>query len=135
MSDLGDLKDQSNTVLFRCQTVFPFTLFPSEIEVTQNRIDIKYGLFFFTYQVMPLLIKDLINIVTTNNLFFGNVTFEIRNFEQNPTPISFLRKEDSIKLKNIVVGLIETAQADLDLPAVNAQQKKVIEEIGTSPTA
>lgn len=46
--ELNSLADNSQRTVFRCHTVFPFTLFPDTIVVDQNKVDIIYGKLFFS---------------------------------------------------------------------------------------
>lgn len=134
MANLQDLEEQATTVLFRCRTVFPFTLFPTTIEVTSTRIDISYGLFFFSKEKVSVLIQDLANIMVISDLLFASVIFQTKILKENPEQVKFLWNHAGLELKQIVLGLMEAKQANMDIPTLNAHQKKTIQHIGTSPS-
>ncbi len=128
------LLNESNTLLFSCYTLFPFTLFPSKIEISETRVEIIYGIFFFANQSVSILIQDIINVVVSTNIFFGSVHFEIKGFTKNPPAVHRLSKQDAIKIKQIVTGLIEMKQAHVSLEEAAGNKKTLIQEIGTAPT-
>lgn len=134
MANLQQLEEQATTILFRCRTVFPFTLFPTTIEVTPTRIDISYGLFFFSNEKVSVLIQDLANIMVVSDLLFSSVIFQTKTLKENPDQVKFLWNHAGLELKQIVLGLMETKQAQIDIPEVDSMQKKTIQQIGTSPS-
>jgi hypothetical protein len=133
MIDLETLIEKSETLLFRCKTVFPFQLFPTIIEITESRIDIKYGIFFDTYQTVPVLIQNLMNVVVTTGAFFGSVEFEMKAPTYRPAAISYLKKNDVMKIKQIVTGLIQIKQEEIEL-STSLTKRHLIRKIGASPT-
>lgn len=132
MTKLDQLERESSNLLFRCHSVFPFSLFPTTIEVTATRVDVKYGVFFGSHEYVSILIDDLVNVVVSTNLFFGTARFEIKNFEKNPPVILYLWKEDAVKLKQVVTGMIESRNAKIDTSRLNTAQKEMIQRIGAS---
>jgi hypothetical protein len=131
-TDLEELEEKSNNILYRCQTVFPFKFFPTTVEITQTRIDIKYGIFIFSNQIIPVLISDLVNVVVTTNLFFSNLRFEMKILEKSPPSISYLLNDDALRIKQIVTGLIEANSAQIPLKRVNLQERDLLQSIGTT---
>lgn len=105
---IEQVQQKANTVLFSTRTVFPFTLFPDVIIITEASVEIIYGLFFFSTERFPIPIAHLKTVTLSTNLFFGTLTFEIAGFETNPPQVRFLPKADALKAKNILNGLIMT---------------------------
>lgn len=128
------LLDESNTLLFSCYTLFPFTLFPSKIEISETRVEIIYGIFFFADQRVSILIQDIINVVVSTNIIFGTVSFEIKGFTKNPPAVHRLSKQDALKIKQIVMGLIEMKQAQVSFEQAEGKNQVLIQEIGTAPS-
>lgn len=135
MKNLDQLEEQANHVLFRCQTVFPFTFFPNTIEVTETRVDIHYGIFFFSTVYRPVLLKDILNVRVSTNLLFGKIDFELTNYEQNPEPVGWLWKSDAIRLKNIITGILDAVKQDVDLSKIQSDDLETLESIGKSEIA
>ncbi len=122
----------SGKVIFQCQTVFPFTLFPTTVEVTPTRVNIEYGVFFLSHRRVSILIVDLVNAVVSTNIFFGTLQLEIRYFESNPAPVRFLPKNDAVKLRQIITGLIEAKDKNIQLGKLTPKRKKDLRKIGKS---
>lgn len=131
------VQQKSNTVLFTAKTLFPFTLFPDTVIITEAAVEIIYGLFFFSSQRFPIPITSLKTVSLSTNLLFGTLSFEITGYEQNPPQVSFIPKSQAIKAKNILNGLIMTTvpeytQVPQGAPKSKAEWKtnKQLEDIG-----
>lgn len=130
---IAQLKRENTQLLFRCQTVFPFTLFPTTIEVTQRRINLHYAGSFMANSLVPIMIDDVLNITASTGLVFGSIGFELRFSEKNLEPIAFLHKRDVIELKQIILGLIEVNRRHVNLDQLpKAERRQYIETIGAS---
>lgn len=112
---LKKLQQKSSRVLFRCKTIFPFTLFQDKIEVTPTRVSLVYGTFFWSAKTFPILITDIVNARVHTNPFFGALEIEIFNREQNPAKITFLRRKHALQAKQIIIGLVEAKRRGLHL--------------------
>lgn len=133
------VQEKTSSVLFTAKTVFPFTLFPDLIIITEASVEIIYGLFFFSKERFPIPISSLKTVSVTTNLFFGTLAFEITGFEKNPPRVSFLPKEQALKAKNILNGLIMTSVQEFssidhktEIPSRQPEWKKTeqLEDIG-----
>lgn len=133
-TELEKLSDSANTKLFSCKTVFPFTLFPDEIYVDKTKVTIAKKVFFLSKNVKTILIKDIRFIDVGTSPFFATLSIEIINYEQNPAPIRFLKRNDAIKMHDIISGMIAVKAEHIDLEDIS--RKKIVEEattIGSSP--
>jgi hypothetical protein len=136
---IGELSDRAAKELIKIKTVFPFTLFPTELIVDEIKVTIiTRGL--FTKNYFPILLKDLKTVSVWHDLFFGSLTFEISGFEQNPGIVKFLKRNEAIKAHQIIVGLTtvmkEKADKSLnDLPTDEKAEKLItIGGTSTEPT-
>lgn len=129
------LERENTQPLFVCRTVFPFTLFPTTIEVTQRRVTIQYGLGFMASQTMPILVDDIFNVIVTTGILFASVQFELRFLENNPEVVQYLQKHDALELKRVLMGLIEVNRRKVDLQPLSSRDKRrYIRQVGTSTT-
>lgn len=129
--DLSDLKKSSQEVLFSCKTVFPFTLFPTRVEVTPTKVSIEYRPTPFYSRFFSVLIKDLVNVNATTNLFFGTVYFDILSFENNQERVRFLWRDDALKLKDTVMGLLTVESSkDTKPDEISSKDTKTIQQMG-----
>src|SRR5437016_1129422 len=88
---------ESHEVIYKTTNIFPFDFFPDEIIVTRNKVDLVYGLFFFSKEVFPIMIPNIYSITVDHDLFFASIDFKLIGFSENPTKIKFLKKADAIK--------------------------------------
>ncbi|MBP9820463.1 hypothetical protein KBC79_07060 [Candidatus Woesebacteria bacterium] len=119
---LQQLASSSEKVLYRCQTVFPFTLFPDAIVVTPSKVDIVYHHFFFMKSVHSLLIDNILTLRLSTGPFFASIEFEVKGYEQNPPEVTYLPKHSALKTQEIIVGLIAAKQEGVDLKKIKKKQ-------------
>lgn len=128
---LQALRKNADVELFSCTSIFPFTLFPDTVSIDANKVDITHRLFFFSKNIRTLLIEDIRFVNVTTNLFFAKLHFEVVGYEKNPDPVRFLSKEDALKAKQIITGLIATNKKDISLKNVKKKTiKKSAQKIG-----
>ncbi len=135
LQKLEQLKYTENRTLYRAKTVFPFRIFPTEIIITENSVEIVSYTFFYTKQVFPMLIKDIKNVQASTDMFFSSLTFELSGYETNPPDVSFLPRNAGILIKRIIKGLLVCQQKGIDLTPLEPSQivDKII-EIGAANT-
>lgn len=135
LQQIEALTKDTHRNLYRISTVFPFKIFPTEIVVSENSIDLIYHYFFFSQQTFPMLTKDIRNVKSSHSLFFSAVEFEVTGFEKNPPRIRWLPHDAAITIKRLVMGLLICQQKKIDLSVVDTSQivDKII-EIGSAQT-
>jgi hypothetical protein len=130
---LETLFQKASRTLFRAKSVFPFDPFPDEVIIDDNKVDIVYGLFFFTKKVFTIPIHTLNGAVATADLFFGTLTIEISGYNENPQPVRFLRGADAMRARRLINGLIIAYKEGVDIELIETERlRKTIEEIGTA---
>lgn len=111
------------------KAVFPFTLFPDEVVVTRNQVDIVYRTFFFTNRVFPIQMKDILNVVLTNSPFFSALTFEIRGYEKNPRTITYLPKSAAQEAQQLIMGIVTCYKHNIDISKLSAAE--ILQQVAT----
>jgi hypothetical protein len=133
---LDDLVSKSRRILYRTKTVFPFDLFPDEIIIDENKVDIIVKPFFYTENIFPVLLKNIHGVTINSSLFFASLSFEVIGMENDPGEIRFLWSNDAYKIKRIVTGLTIAIKEGLDLSKIPAEELVTkVEEIGKSRNA
>ncbi len=123
----------SRRILFKTRTIFPFDLFPDELIIDENKIDIISGLFFFSKDVFSIPIGNISGVNSSFDLFFGQLRIEAWGLNKNPLPIRFLTKKDAQKARRIISGLILTTKNEIDLKSVPlAKAQMRLEQIGVA---
>lgn len=128
---LDELVAKSQRILYKTKTVFPFDLFPDEIIIDENKIDIIVKPFFYTENIFPILLKNIHGVNINATLFFASITFELTGIEANPGEIRFLWQQDAYKIKRIVTGLTAAVKEGIDLSQIPQEELVAkVEEIG-----
>jgi len=115
------------------KSTFPFTLFPDEIIVDETKVSIHTHYFFATKQVRSVEFKDIFNVTIQQGVVFANMTIADRFFSQEPINTPYLKKNDAIKARRLIQGLILASKEGIkihDLPYDELMQK--LERIGKS---
>ncbi len=127
----NELVTKSNQVLYRAKSMFPFDIFPDEIIVSKDKVDIIYGIFFYSRQVFPLKLDNIESVILDYDLFFGSVEFKVTGFKDYQDRIRFLRKHDALMLKRIIMGLVICHREQVDITRIDIDEaRKKLEEIG-----
>lgn len=135
-SKLDQTEIGAHRILFRARTVFPFDLFPDEIVIDENKVDLVYGVFFWSRQVVSVSINDLNGAISMTNIFFGSLELEVRGYDRNPIPIKYLWNKDANRARRIVNGLVACVKQGVDTSNLNLKSAKdKIEDIGSAREA
>lgn len=132
-SKLQKAEIKAHRILFRAKAVFPFDLFPDEIVIDENKVDLVYGIFFFSRQVISVSINDLNGAISVTNLFFGSLQLEIRGYDHNPLPIRYLWNHEAERARRIINGLVACWKQQIDTSSLNLKSALAkIENIGSA---
>lgn len=135
-SEVAKLKSvvtESNRVLFRAKTVFPFDLFPNELVVQENKVDINYGLFFYSKTLISMPIANINMASASTSIFFGTLSIEIEGNNENPNKVTFLSATDAVRARRFINGLVLCYKDNIDLSSLDLDYvKKKVEEIGST---
>lgn len=131
--ELDKLADMTEGRLFAFSSVFPFDFFPNQIIIEQKQIVIIYRQFFWSSQEYHVLIEDILTPIVENGVFFSTLKLQLGpgGFQQDPPPISFLKKAEASKAKRIIVGLLICHKEKIDFSGMKPSEiVKKVEEIG-----
>lgn len=129
LSKLDLLHKRATSVLFTCDTLFPFDLFPDTLLIDYNKVDIIYRHFFGNNHTVSIPIGQL-NYVGVQSVFFlSTLKLETTGLEQNPEPLVSLRTKDAVLAKNLIFGLMAAEKHGIDLSNMPREEmlQKLIE--------
>lgn len=109
-------RDVSNDriVLFKCKTVFPFTLFPDEIIIDKKKVSIIRDN-FLTRHIDTINIVDVLKASLFHGPFFGSLELTTRFYSQKPIKFTHLKKADALTARSLIQGLIIATEKKMDL--------------------
>ena len=106
---------KSHEVLAEATTAFPFTLFPDTVTLDRAKLTIAHREFFASGEVMSIRIEDILNVTADVGPFFGSLKVYTRFFStEKPYNVSFLRRNDALRIKRILQGYIIALQKHID---------------------
>jgi hypothetical protein len=126
----------SQEVLCRAQTVFPFTLFPDTITIDRSKIDITHRNFFRVEQTTSMRIEDILTAVANVGPFFGSLKITTRFFgakDDTEYALNYLTRHDALQLKRILQGYIIARQRKIDCSSLAPKElAKLLNELGAN---
>ncbi|MBX4206106.1 hypothetical protein KW795_02815 [Candidatus Microgenomates bacterium] len=132
---LDKLVEENRQKIMEVKNIFPFDLFPDKIIISKTKVDLVYGLFFFSDHIISMLIKDLKNAKVTTGILFASMSFELQGYEVNPEKIKFLPIAKAMQARRIIEGLIASEAKGIDLSSFEPEElMDKLEEIGRART-
>jgi hypothetical protein len=122
----------SNEILVRAQTVFPFMLFPDTITIDRGTLTISHRSFFKIAEVISIRIEDILNTTANVGPFFGSLKITTRFFGTDKDyTINYLRRNDALKIKQILQGYIIALRKNIDCSALSPNElARMLSELG-----
>jgi hypothetical protein len=125
------LVDQSGKIILNVKTVWPFDLFPNEITIDLNKVNIYFKEFFWSGQLRSVPIEKISSVFAETGLFFGTLKITSEDFIENAVDIKYLWREDAIHARRIIQGLMSVAKQRIDLTKISTHElPEKIAEIG-----
>lgn len=131
-SKMSQVVSESNEVLDRAKTVFPFDLFPDEVIVDRTKVTIVSRVFFGMADTRSIRIEDIMSAGSTTVVFLGTLTITTRvNNQEEQISVRPLFSEDAFRLKQLIQGYVITLQRGIDMSKLSvAELKQTISEMG-----
>jgi hypothetical protein len=130
------LADQSNNILHKSSSIFPFTLFPTDIVIDEVKVNILYRNFFNSGQIESIAISDIMSVHVETSVFFAMIRIESYNFPDKPVEVRYLKKSDATHARKIIQGLMILAKEEVDYSKIDRSYlKEKLEEVGKTNSA
>jgi len=121
-----DMVSNSNRILLKISSVFPWDLFPSSLIAEETRLTIIHRQ-LFSSQIHSVDIKNISNVFIDNALIFAQLTIVSNTFAENQIVINRLRKKEAIFMRRIIEGLRMFVNKDID--TTNYQIEELIQKL------
>lgn len=112
--ELADVTRGGHDVLFKADTVFPFTLFPDTVTLDREKISFATRFFFRVARITSVPVRDILSVEADIGPFFGSVHTASRYFITNPYSVNFLKRSDAMKLQRLLQGYIIAHEREID---------------------
>jgi hypothetical protein len=113
---------QASEILYKAETVFPFTLFPDNVTIDREKLNISYRAFFKVAKVISTPLDDIESVDANTGPFFGSLRITSRFFVNNTRYVKFLQRDDAIKIQSILQGYKLAKEKDIDMSEINKDE-------------
>ena len=124
---IDNLLKKPRRVLYKISSVFPFDLFPNELVINENQVNVIKRRFFLSEDIETVLIKDIQLVVVETAPFFASLDIEILKPLSKSIVIDYLWVDEALKARRIIQGLraVEKEGIDIANQPVNELLKKL----------
>lgn len=133
---LEALVTKTSKPLLKVRAVWPFDFFPDEIIVDTEKVDIVSRTFFWSKQVKCVMLKNIFDVIVETSLLFATIRIIDKNYVEQESSIGFLWKNEAMRAKNIIQGLVTAVAEGIDLTKCDkndlVEKMKKIGKTGTS---
>lgn len=112
----------SQLPIYRVQSFFPFDLFPDEIIVNQTEVSVILKHFFGSDRRYALNLKSISDVMVDSTPFFSTIKIVNKDYIENTVEVKFLKKDEALKMRKIIQGLIIANTRDIDLTKLTKEQ-------------
>lgn len=131
---LDEVLARSQKIIYRTSAFFPFDLFPDELVVDAEKVDIINRQFFWTKQVHSVQLNNIAEVSVETSIFFATLRLVEKGvMDYQMSTIRFLKKKDAYKAKQVIQGLIVATKENINLTAFPTDDlRRRLEIIGTT---
>lgn len=129
---INELIQNSQKPLYKLSTIFPLDLFPDELIIELDHVNIYFHEFFSTGQMRSIPIQNIGEVIIETSPLF--TTLKIiegmigTGVELNLKPV---RRSEATKAKRIIMGLMIADKEEVDLSGLDpADVARKVEELG-----
>ncbi len=132
---LLDATRKSHEILFKANTVFPFTLFPDTVTLDREKVTVANHYFFGVAKITSAPVRDILSVEADIGPFFGSVHMSSRFFVTNPFSLHFLWRSDAIRLQRLLQGYIIAHEQAIDCAKIKkAKLIELLNDLGKGDT-
>lgn len=122
-----DLLKKSEKCLLVISAVFPFDPFPDEVTIDINQVNIIHRIFFYSERRHSIPIQNIKDVFVEASPFFSTLRIVDTGFVEASIDVKFLKKNDAMRARRIIQGLVLAAKEGIDLTLL--KEKKMLEKI------
>jgi hypothetical protein len=125
-SNLVELTESSQDVLYEANTVFPFTIFPDTIKLDREKLTIADRFFWRTAKITSTPISEIMSCEANVGPLFGSLHLTFRFFTDNQRTLSFLWRKDALEMQRLIHGYIIAHRREIDTSNVDLEDLKTL---------
>lgn len=124
-------QESKNRALLTLSTVFPLDLFPDEIIIEDDKINIISREFFATEQIYSIPLEEIGDIFVSTVPYLATLTIIDNRYKETPVKIKYLWQDQAKQARKLVLGLILGKKQQIDFSQMTSEEiKKKTSELG-----
>lgn len=128
---LGGLLEQSNDLIFKTSTVFPFVFFPDDLLIDFTKVTAIKRRFFASEEASSILIENIADVIVDSAPFFASIIINDQFYVQNSIEVHYLKKKDAYRVRHIIMGLMIAYERGIDFSKIDRNTlASSLEELG-----
>ncbi len=130
---LNTLIDKSQVELLTITSTFPFDLFPDTLRIDITQIHITIKEFFKSQRIHSIAIQDISDVFVDTSPWYASLRIAYKGLIEKSIKISFLKRNDALKAKKIIHGLMIGIKEGIDFSKLvnNDQLIEKLEDLGS----
>ena len=116
---LIDITEKAQDVLFKADTIFPFTLFPGTITLDREKLTVATRTFFKVAKIVSVPVSSISSAEVDVGPFFGSLHMASKFFVQNTYSVNFLTRGDAVRIQHLLQGFIIAQEKGVDVTLAN----------------
>lgn len=133
---LSDVTEVGHDLLFKANTVFPFTLFPDTVTLDREKITFATRYFFGVAKITSVPVRDILSVEADIGPFFGSVHTASRYFITKPHSVNFLSRSDALQLQRLLQGYIIAHEREIDCTSIEKDKLIILlNDLGQGDTS
>lgn len=123
---LMELDERAHDVLFKADTVFPFTPFPHTITLDREKLTICERMFWRVAKITSVPVSEILSCQLTVGPLFGSIHLVFSFFADNQKTITYLWRDDATKFHQILHGYIVAHKRGVNTTNVSVEDLKIL---------
>lgn len=130
--EVRELTKRSQKILFRVSSFFPFELFPTELTVDENKVNVTYKSPWGVEQIRSIPIQDVFEVIAETGPFFATLEISPRkSYSTSSIVIHYLKRTEAIHARRIIEGLIICTEKGVDFSKMDTHDcLRYVDELG-----
>ncbi|HYH36214.1 MAG TPA: hypothetical protein VD706_01810 [Candidatus Saccharimonadales bacterium] len=121
--ELSSSVGTSQEILFKTNTVFPFTLIPDTLTIDRTNITITHRVFFKMAVIITIKIEDILNVTPNIGPFFGSLRIMTAFMDKkSPYMVNYLTRDDALRVNRILQGYKIALQQKIDTSNLSKEE-------------
>lgn len=115
------LAARSQNVIYKIYSSSFLNISPIALIIDENKVTIVSKHFLGGEEITAMPIQELKSVNISMSMFSAMLTFDLDGYEDSPPFLKGLKKDEALKARRIILGLIVCRESGIDLTKVEAE--------------